>query len=98
MARYPVDPYDRLWAPWRILGLGSDVFGFGKFQDSEDDAFEVPAAVMKTAITPLNASNNIFFSFNAASNQVDSTLWYTHHLSTSQQCNIMRSYVLLNLN
>ncbi|KAF7019708.1 hypothetical protein CFC21_032862 [Triticum aestivum] len=89
--RYPNDPYDRLWVPWWSVVLWSGVFGHGNFQGDQDGKFEVPAVVMKTAITPFNPSDNISCSSQARRFNVG----YNNHLSMS---NYEPSYLKLGYN
>ncbi|VAH21457.1 unnamed protein product [Triticum turgidum subsp. durum] len=53
--RYPVDPYDRVWIPWADPKEWTEISTTRQVQ-SDDDDYEVPSAVMQTAVTPLNAS------------------------------------------
>uniref|UniRef100_A0A0E0JDI2 non-specific serine/threonine protein kinase n=1 Tax=Oryza punctata TaxID=4537 RepID=A0A0E0JDI2_ORYPU len=61
MTRFPSDPYDRMWdtwidannTRWNVTSTTDIV------QNEDNDPFDVPMAVMQTAITPRNASDNI---------------------------------------
>ncbi|KAM3411919.1 hypothetical protein ACQJBY_003536 [Aegilops geniculata] len=53
--RYPADPYDRVWIPWADPKEWTEISTTRQVQ-SDDDDYEVPSAVMQTAVTPLNAS------------------------------------------
>ncbi|KAE8798736.1 putative leucine-rich repeat receptor-like protein kinase [Hordeum vulgare] len=62
VVRYPHDPHDRLWWP-KFDGITwANISTTEKVENREDDPFEVPTAVMQTAIIPQNASQNIEFS------------------------------------
>ncbi|KAM3411930.1 hypothetical protein ACQJBY_003540 [Aegilops geniculata] len=55
IVRYPQDPHDRVWIPWADPKEWTEI-STTKQVDSDYDDFEVPTAVMQTAVTPLNAS------------------------------------------
>ncbi|KAF6996953.1 hypothetical protein CFC21_013225 [Triticum aestivum] len=55
IVRYPEDPHDRVWIPWADPKEWTEI-STTKQVDSDYDDFEVPTAVMQTALTPLNAS------------------------------------------
>uniref|UniRef100_A0A452ZLN7 Malectin-like domain-containing protein n=1 Tax=Aegilops tauschii subsp. strangulata TaxID=200361 RepID=A0A452ZLN7_AEGTS len=61
--RYPVDPYDRVWIPWADPKEWTEISTTRQVQ-SDDDDYEVPSAVMQTAVTPLNASKNLEISWD----------------------------------
>ncbi|VAH09522.1 unnamed protein product [Triticum turgidum subsp. durum] len=61
--RYPVDPYDRVWIPWADPKEWTEISTTRQVQ-SDDDDYEVPSAVMRTAVTPLNASMNLEFTWD----------------------------------
>ncbi|XP_062231940.1 putative leucine-rich repeat receptor-like serine/threonine-protein kinase At2g19230 [Phragmites australis] len=67
VVRYPDDPYDRAWTPWSNPAEWSEISTTEKVGGT---AMAAPSAVMQTAITPLNASKNIDFSWDAVPNQV----------------------------
>uniref|UniRef100_A0A452ZLR3 Malectin-like domain-containing protein n=2 Tax=Aegilops tauschii subsp. strangulata TaxID=200361 RepID=A0A452ZLR3_AEGTS len=67
--RYPDDPYDRVWLPWTMPH--SDKWLEISTADNVEDnleSFEVPSAVMRTAITAANTSSPIRFSWDAVRN------------------------------
>uniref|UniRef100_A0ACD5TEI1 Uncharacterized protein n=1 Tax=Avena sativa TaxID=4498 RepID=A0ACD5TEI1_AVESA len=67
VVRYPSDPYDRLWFPmvdmlgWAVISTTKEV------QHRNDDLFQVPSAVLRTAIRPRNASQKIDLSWSSGS-------------------------------
>ncbi|XBJ06925.1 hypothetical protein VPH35_012510 [Triticum aestivum] len=63
--RYPDDPYDRLWYPWSRATVWAEMSTIERVDSSDDDPFEAPTAVLQTAVTPLNASENIKFYWDA---------------------------------
>uniref|UniRef100_A0A0D9WIV1 Protein kinase domain-containing protein n=1 Tax=Leersia perrieri TaxID=77586 RepID=A0A0D9WIV1_9ORYZ len=63
--RYPDDPHDRIWFVWSDSTRWSEISTTKKVQNTDNDMYEVPTAVMQTAITPRNASMNIEFSWDA---------------------------------
>ncbi|PNT72056.1 hypothetical protein BRADI_2g38948v3 [Brachypodium distachyon] len=65
IARYPDDPHDRIWYPWYDAEKWAEMSTTERVQNIENDLFEAPSAVMQTAITPRNASNNIEFYWDA---------------------------------
>ncbi|THU45358.1 hypothetical protein C4D60_Mb02t17070 [Musa balbisiana] len=62
--RYPDDAYDRIW--WLFIASTdwSDINSSQPIQTSPGDAFQVPSAVMATAVTPANGPS-LIFSFGA---------------------------------
>ncbi|CAM0953286.1 unnamed protein product [Alopecurus aequalis] len=77
--RYPFDPYDRLWFPfldpttpnWPVISTTTKV-------QTDDDQFQPPEAVMQTAITTHNGSNNIEFTLDLPSFLGDRSMGYAH--------------------
>ncbi|BAS94973.1 Os05g0524600 [Oryza sativa Japonica Group] len=65
MARYPDDPHDRVWFPWFDAAKWNEISTTNRVQNIDNDLFEAPTAVMQTAVTPINASNNIDFFWNS---------------------------------
>ncbi|KAM3411933.1 hypothetical protein ACQJBY_003542 [Aegilops geniculata] len=61
--RYPADPYDRVWIPWADPKEWTEISTTRQVQ-SDDDDYEVPSAVMQTAVTPLNPSKNLEISWD----------------------------------
>ncbi|TVU20528.1 hypothetical protein EJB05_36741, partial [Eragrostis curvula] len=59
VVRYPDDRYDRVWTQWMEPDTWSEISTTEKMQSTASLYFDVPSAVMQTAITPLKASNNI---------------------------------------
>ncbi|TVU20518.1 hypothetical protein EJB05_36730, partial [Eragrostis curvula] len=68
--RYPDDRYDRAWTSWMEQDMWSEISTTEKMQSSAGLYFDVPSAVMQTAITPLGASNTIYFVVYAEPNHV----------------------------
>ncbi|RZR91168.1 hypothetical protein BHM03_00019232 [Ensete ventricosum] len=62
--RYPDDAYDRIWRLFITPTVWSDINSSQPIQTSPGDAFQVPAAVMDTAVTPAN-DTSLAFSFGA---------------------------------
>uniref|UniRef100_J3M919 Protein kinase domain-containing protein n=1 Tax=Oryza brachyantha TaxID=4533 RepID=J3M919_ORYBR len=63
--RYPEDPHDRVWLPWINPTDWAVISTTLTVQHIENDIFEAPSSVMRTAITPRNASANLQFSWEA---------------------------------
>ncbi|EEE64420.1 hypothetical protein OsJ_19264 [Oryza sativa Japonica Group] len=63
--RYPDDPHDRVWFPWFDAAKWNEISTTNRVQNIDNDLFEAPTAVMQTAVTPINASNNIDFFWNS---------------------------------
>ncbi|URD90174.1 receptor-like serine threonine-protein kinase [Musa troglodytarum] len=59
--RYPDDAYDRIWRFYITPPVWSDINSSQPIQTSPGDAFQVPAAVMATAVTPANGTSLGFF-------------------------------------
>ncbi|RLN28628.1 putative leucine-rich repeat receptor-like protein kinase [Panicum miliaceum] len=77
IVRYPDDPHDRVWVPlvdattsWSSVSTARTVLNFNKA------SYEAPSKVMQTAITPRNASENIFFTWNSQLRPDDPTPGY----------------------
>ncbi|XBJ11771.1 hypothetical protein VPH35_016418 [Triticum aestivum] len=64
VVRYPDDPYDRIWMPWFNTVGSTEISTEKKVQNTEHDPFEVPTAVMQTAISPRNGSDKIELSWD----------------------------------
>nr|BAJ91979.1 predicted protein [Hordeum vulgare subsp. vulgare] len=66
--RYPLDPYDRIWFPFIVHATDwTDMSTDMNVNADVDQLFQPPEAVMQTAITPRNVSNNIEFRLNLQS-------------------------------
>uniref|UniRef100_A0ACD5TER0 Uncharacterized protein n=1 Tax=Avena sativa TaxID=4498 RepID=A0ACD5TER0_AVESA len=65
LVRFPDDPHDRIWFPMSKPTEWSEITTPLKVQNIDDDKFEAPSAVMQTAVTPINASKPIEFSWDA---------------------------------
>ncbi|VAH09496.1 unnamed protein product [Triticum turgidum subsp. durum] len=63
--RYPNDPHDRFWIPMSKRAEWTEVSTAKKVQNIDDDSFDAPSAVMQTAITPVNSSSPVVFSWDA---------------------------------
>ncbi|KAI5019609.1 hypothetical protein ZWY2020_044497 [Hordeum vulgare] len=63
--RYPDDPHDRFWIPQSKRAEWLEISTVKKVQNIDDDSFDAPSAVMQTAITPVNSSKPIEFSWDA---------------------------------
>ncbi|XBJ19907.1 hypothetical protein VPH35_010822 [Triticum aestivum] len=66
--RYPEDKFDRIWSPWSNSTIWSVISTTEKVQKSAtngNDTFEPPLPVMQTAITPINSSSPIDFTWDA---------------------------------
>ncbi|CAL9080890.1 unnamed protein product, partial [Musa textilis] len=59
--RYPDDAYDRKWESFSSPPQWSDINSSQPIQRSPGDAFQVPAAVMATAVTPKDNTSLLFF-------------------------------------
>ena len=65
VVRYPDDPYDRAWTPWVDPEDWSEI---STTEQVGGSPMAAASAVMQTAITPLNASKIIEFSWDAVPN------------------------------
>ncbi|XP_048546425.1 putative leucine-rich repeat receptor-like protein kinase At2g19210 [Triticum urartu] len=67
--RYPDDAYDRVWLPW-TKPHPDEWLEISTAENVEDnlESFEVPSAVMRTAVTSANASSPVRFSWDAVRN------------------------------
>ncbi|XP_078169128.1 putative leucine-rich repeat receptor-like protein kinase At2g19210 isoform X2 [Carex rostrata] len=54
--RYPDDPHDRMWKPWSNVPFWTELTTTSHIQNVDNDFFEVPSAVLQTAVTPVNSS------------------------------------------
>lgn len=63
--RYPDDPYDRIWDPWSRPTTWAEMSTTKRVESFDGDFFEAPMLVLQTAVTPLNASENIKFGWDA---------------------------------
>ncbi|VAH09503.1 unnamed protein product [Triticum turgidum subsp. durum] len=62
--RYPDDPHDRIWRPWGDKVMWTEISMASGVQNiANEDLFEAPTAVLKTAIKPRNASGNLEFTW-----------------------------------
>jgi hypothetical protein len=77
IVRYPDDPHDRIWVPWSKPTEWSEITTTKKVQHMDADDFEAPSAVMQTAVTPVNATSPIEFSWDAQPNVNDPSPGYT---------------------
>ncbi|CAL9202141.1 unnamed protein product [Musa hybrid cultivar] len=59
--RYPDDAYDRIWRLFITPTVWSDINSSQLIQTSPGDAFQVPSAVMATAVTPANDTSLGFY-------------------------------------
>uniref|UniRef100_A0A0E0DU21 Protein kinase domain-containing protein n=1 Tax=Oryza meridionalis TaxID=40149 RepID=A0A0E0DU21_9ORYZ len=78
--RYPDDPHDRVWIPWINPIDWAVVSTTMTVQNLENDIFEAPSPVMRTAITPRNASGNIEFAWEAYAQPKDPVPGYVANL------------------
>ncbi|KAJ3704097.1 hypothetical protein LUZ61_007802 [Rhynchospora tenuis] len=53
--RYPDDPHDRMWEPWSNEPTWAEITTTSCIQNIQNDLFEVPSAVLQTAVTPVNS-------------------------------------------
>ncbi|KAK1699299.1 hypothetical protein QYE76_015996 [Lolium multiflorum] len=63
--RFPDDPHDRFWFPESKPTEWLEIATPLKVQHYDNDNFDVPSAVMQTAVTPINASKPIEYSWDA---------------------------------
>ncbi|KAJ4768531.1 Leucine-rich repeat protein kinase family protein [Rhynchospora pubera] len=59
--RYPDDPHDRMWEPWSNVPYWTEITTTSHIQNLPNDLFEVPSAVLQTAVIPVNSSEIQFF-------------------------------------
>ncbi|KAK3135030.1 hypothetical protein QOZ80_5BG0413750 [Eleusine coracana subsp. coracana] len=76
LVRYPDDPHDRFWIPWVDTTKWATISTTKRALNIDDDKFEAPSKVMQTAITPLNASQNIQFYWDPEPQPKDPTPGY----------------------
>ncbi|KAF0927290.1 hypothetical protein E2562_031494 [Oryza meyeriana var. granulata] len=99
--RYPDDPHDRVWIPWVSPSYWTEISTKRPVEHTDEDVFDAPTAVMQTAISPLNASINIEFSWVPFSLPNDPSPGYIaiFHFSELQllPCNAVREFYI-NLN
>jgi hypothetical protein len=81
VVRYPDDPHDRIWMPLSKPTEWSEISTTKKVQNMNADSFEAPSAVMQTAITPINATSPIEFSWDAQPNVNDPSPGYVLYSS-----------------
>ncbi|KAG8086153.1 hypothetical protein GUJ93_ZPchr0010g8644 [Zizania palustris] len=74
--RYPDDPHDRAWLPWINPADWSEISTTRTVENTDDDKFAAPSAVMQTAITPRNGSASIEFIWESAPQPKDPTPGY----------------------
>ncbi|KAM0843318.1 hypothetical protein ACQ4PT_057792 [Festuca glaucescens] len=86
VVRFPDDPHDRIWMPLSKPTEWSEISTTKKVQNMNVDSFEAPSAVMQTAITPINDTSPIEFSWDAQPNVNDPSPGYicVLHLSELQ--------------
>jgi hypothetical protein len=76
MSRYPDDPRDRVWTPWDSPSNWTEISTTRPVQQTYDDLFEVPTAVMQTAIVPMFATDNIELAWVAYTQPKDPSPGY----------------------
>jgi hypothetical protein len=54
--RYPLDPHDRIWSTHDTIPSWTEISGTSIVENYLTDAYDVPSAVMQTALTPINGS------------------------------------------
>ncbi|CAD5166812.1 unnamed protein product [Musa acuminata subsp. malaccensis] len=54
--RFPDDPYDRIWTPFDDDNKWTRIRTTSPVQSRFDDMFEVPSAVLQTAVVPINST------------------------------------------
>jgi hypothetical protein len=65
VVRFPDDPHDRFWFPESKPAEWSEITTPLKVQHFDNDNFDVPSAVLQTAVMPINASTPIEYSWVA---------------------------------
>ncbi|XBJ26819.1 hypothetical protein VPH35_004171 [Triticum aestivum] len=64
IVRYPDDPHDRIWIPFVDTVTWAEISMTSMVQNIDnEDLFEAPTAVLKTAIKPRNTSANLEFTW-----------------------------------
>uniref|UniRef100_A0A0E0A1U5 non-specific serine/threonine protein kinase n=1 Tax=Oryza glumipatula TaxID=40148 RepID=A0A0E0A1U5_9ORYZ len=76
MSRYPDDPRDRVWTPWDSPSNWTEISTTRPVQQTYDDLFEVPTAVMQTAIVPMFSTDNIELAWVAYTQPKDPSPGY----------------------
>ncbi|XP_044957311.1 receptor-like protein kinase At3g21340 [Hordeum vulgare subsp. vulgare] len=100
--RYPDDPHDRIWFPRVNSATWTEITTTNTVHHEESDLFEVPTAVMQTAIMPRrNTSNSIEFSWDPLAQLSDPSPGYIAimHFSELQLLssnNVREFYVSVN--
>ncbi|CAM0954469.1 unnamed protein product [Alopecurus aequalis] len=59
--RYPDDPHDRIWVPMVDTVTWAEISTKQEVHTIDGELFDVPSAVLQTAIMPRNASQNLEF-------------------------------------
>ncbi|KAF2948173.1 hypothetical protein DAI22_01g016800 [Oryza sativa Japonica Group] len=79
LVRYPDDPHDRFWGNWDSYtsSLWKEISTASRVDNLDGDIFDAPTAVMQTAVTPRNASGNIYFFWEPWPQPNDPTPPYT---------------------
>ncbi|KAL5231608.1 hypothetical protein ABZP36_030384 [Zizania latifolia] len=98
---YPDDPHDRAWLPWVNPAEWLEISTTRTVENTDDDKFAAPSAVMQTAITPRNGSTSIEFLWESAPQPKDPTPGYVaiFHVSELQllpSSAVRQFYVNLN--
>ncbi|XP_047044151.1 putative leucine-rich repeat receptor-like protein kinase At2g19210 [Lolium rigidum] len=82
--RFPDDPHDRFWFPESKPTEWSEIATPLKVQHYDNDNFDVPSVVMQTAVTPMNASKPIEYSWDAEPSPKNPAPGYTCILHFSE--------------
>ncbi|PNT70862.1 hypothetical protein BRADI_2g19250v3 [Brachypodium distachyon] len=87
IVKYPDDPHDRVWMPWANAADWAVISTTKKVQNIEHDLFDVPTAVMQTAIRSPNIWQGIEFLWDAVPQPNDASPGYIAimHFSELQQ-------------
>ncbi|XP_010914741.1 probable LRR receptor-like serine/threonine-protein kinase At1g05700 [Elaeis guineensis] len=82
--RYPDDPKDRIWIPFRNDPFWSDISTTNEVDHEKDDPFEVPRTVLQAAAVPVNSNNLSFYWWAGSSDETRLTYHYFMHFAEIQ--------------
>ena len=74
--RYPDDPHDRIWYPWVDSVTWTEISTTKEVRSIDNGVFEAPSAVLRTAIMPRNASQNLKFTWSSQPTPFDPSPGY----------------------
>ncbi|XP_078168529.1 putative leucine-rich repeat receptor-like protein kinase At2g19210 [Carex rostrata] len=87
--RYPDDPHDRMWKPWSNVPYWTEITTTSHIENLDNDIFDVPSAVLQTAVTPVNSSADLQFFWEV--DPLDKDPSYLVNLHFSELINLTKS-------